>query len=234
MFARHTRFLARAFVDGTRLAPTATNFRVVSEALGDERMLPVHATEPGAMGTVQRIAFMDSTGFQVIVSSESIYAQHVPASGTAEAFVIRAARMLERLLPLLPHRSTRIAFIQEGEVAAREPERVARALFRFPPSFAGELPFEWDWRCATKSARRFGERDEEMNTVASFHRFAGKLTLGESFDGITAELDINTVPENAVRRFQPADCRAFFEASIAWQFDLAAELERFLGQEVQP
>lgn len=233
LFARHTRFFARAFVDGTRLAPTASNFRHVSEALGDEHMLPVQATELGPAGQIQRIAFMDSTGFQVIVSSESIYAQHVPATGTLDAFVARATGVLERLLPLLPHRATRVAFIQEGEVSVLAPNEAARSLLRLPPSFAREVPFEWDWRCATKSIRRFSEREEEMNTVATFRRFVGKLAWGEPFDGIIVELDINTVPESSVPRFDEADCKAFFEGGIAWQNELAGELAEFIGREVQ-
>ncbi|MCA9707932.1 MAG: hypothetical protein KDK70_18920 [Myxococcales bacterium] len=232
LFARPTRYFARAFVDGARLAPTATNFRLVSEALDDDRMLPVHATEVRPAGGLSRMAFMDTTGFQVVVSAESIYAHFIPASGTQEAFVTRATTVLERLLPLLPHRATRIAFILEGEVSTPAPDDVVRTLFRLPPLFDHQGPFEWDWRCATKSSRRFGEQVEETNTVATFRRFAGKLSSGDPFDGIIAELDINTVPENVMPRFQAADCRAFFEAGIAWHDELARELATFIGQEV--
>lgn len=232
LFERHLRFFARAFVDGTQLPPSATNFRIVSEALGDERLLPTQAMELGPTGMIQRMAFMDSTGFQVIVSPESIYAQHVPAGGTPAAFVERAVGVLQRLLPLFPSRATRVAFIQEGEIEAKA-STAALSLLRLPPSFVAKTPFEWDWRCAIKSARRFGEREEDTNTVASFRRFAGKLAWGEPFDGLVAELDINTVVENTAPRLHAADLEAFFKASLDWHEALTKELVDFLAGGVQ-
>lgn len=230
LITRHMRFFARAFINSARLTPTATNFRLVSEALDDERLLPAQVTEQSLAGAVQRIAFQDETGFQVVVSSDSIFAQHTPANGTLDAFLGRAASVFERLLPLLPQQATRIALIQEGSVTMAEPDDIARSLFRFPPTFAHKVPFEWDWRCATKSRRSFAEHDEEMNTVATFHRLTGLLSWGESFDGVTVELDMNTVPERLAPRFMAADCRAFLDAGARWHDELAGELVEFIRQ----
>jgi hypothetical protein len=228
LITRHMRFFARAFINCARLTPSATNFRLVSEALGDERLLPAQVTEQSLAGSVQRIAFQDETGFQVVISADSIFAQHTPANGTLAAFLGRAANVFERLLPLLPQQATRIALIQEGSVTMARPDDVARSLFRFPPTFTAEVPFEWDWRCATKSRRSFAGRDEEMNTVATFHRIAGRLSWGEIFDGVTVELDMNTVPDNLTPRFPATDCRAFLDAGARWHDELANELVEFI------
>jgi hypothetical protein len=229
LIARHTKFFARAFANAARLGATATNFRIVSESLADDRLLPMQVTEQGPAGVTQRIGFQDITGgFQVIVGSDSIYAQHLPPSGTLSAFLTRAGEVIERLLPLLPQAATRVALIQEGQAAISTPEDVAIALLRFPPSFSASVPFEWDWRGAMRSDRTFGGTTEAMNTVVTFHRAAGRHPWGEPFDGVIAELDINTVPENLTPRFQAADCRAFFEAGIAWHERLAQELAEFI------
>ena len=228
LIARHTKLYARAFVNSARLSATAANFRLVSEALSDDRLLPVQATEQGPAGTTQRIAFQDSTCFQVVVGSDSFVVQHVPANGTLPAFLERAAGVFERLLPLLPHVATRVALIQEGHVTVSEPDHVARSLFRFPPPFDATLPFEWDWRCATRAIRRFGALNEEMNTVAIFRRAAGQLPWGEAFDGIIAELDVNTIAGNLVPRFGAAECKAFLEAGRVWQDELARGLAEFI------
>lgn len=232
------RYLARAFVTGQPLVPSADTFSRVAAALGKNEYLPLPFEELGPGGRNQRIGLRSADGTRtVMLRGESIdleYHQPVAAHAIAfDAFHLEAADILSKALAHLAVRAHRLAVIQEGllpAMSAADMQAVASRLLNVPEALGAPADlFEWDWRTAAHVDRTFGSLKERTNTIAIVRRVSGTFGDGPPFDRLFVSTDVNTSPEYKTPRLGEHEARAFCAAAPGWHDALAAGVLKLCG-----
>ncbi|MBI4704640.1 MAG: hypothetical protein HY744_26345 [Deltaproteobacteria bacterium] len=233
------RYLARVFVTGTDRPASAANFGAFAKALGRDDYLPLPFNEVGPSGVHARIGLCSADATRLVfVRSESVdfeYRQpRDPNHGRPSLadFCQDGGELLSHALDFLEARAHRIAALQEGllrEMPAAAMDSVARKLLAIPPRWAGQAPFEWDWRAAVQIERQFGGDPEVTNTIATVKRLSGKFNDGAAFDRLFVAMDVNTTPGRTEPRFDEGLVRGFFGHAAAWHDELGQDVLAFCG-----
>lgn len=243
MYGFRIRFLASVFVDAESITATAENVTGLLQALQDKAFIPVNVQEMSSTSPVplSRIGFATSDGGCqfTLLGKRFDFARvaTVPDGSNIGDFAMFCQEAIPKLTTALNYfqrRAHRLAAVQEGflpDMAKTEMDNVAERLFSFPPVYAANRPFEWDWRMASLVERSFGGLKELTNTLTTIKRFAGVILKrdGEqmtelSIDRIRVDFDINTLPTNIIARFDDFHLADFFKQSISWHDKLSTKI----------
>jgi hypothetical protein len=244
MYGLRLRYLASMFLDAESIQANAKDVAGLMELFQDDQFLPVQAIE----NNIPRIGFRSVEGTRnLILSGKRFDYFHLPTKnnldlGDFTVFCQYAISKLSIALDYFKRKGHRLAAIQEGllpEMTDDEINNIAKNLLKFPPSFSKNIPFEWNWRCASSIKRTFGKLSEPTNTVITIIRGAFKVQSGkEIIDGleynkIRMDIDVNTSPINTNARFGAKDIKNFLEKSPIWHNKLEKELLSFMDKEQQ-
>jgi hypothetical protein len=170
-------------------------------------------------------------GWQVTINVDSIDIELAPADekGVSLAeFLARSSDVLSMVAAISPLPGHRMAAVTECFLEAMtvpEMNTLCEHLLHRPPSL--QTPFEWDWRCAQRVQRNFGGLSEDTNAIAIVKRTNGQRITpkgAEMFDRIRMDLDVNTVADSLLPRYQQAHVRAFFTQAQEWLEGLRDEV----------
>lgn len=156
-----------------------------------------------------------------------------------EGFAATAGDLLARWLETKERRSIRLSLIVQEFLTELPDEAVlAPSLIHLPRSFRQPAPAEWDCRFVGKHPRAFGTLDETTNSVLELKRANFTLTAKEKgqdaptskqLEGVSLQLDINTLAEHTDERFDGASVRAFLSSAAHWQRELVDEVLAQVG-----
>jgi hypothetical protein len=233
------RYLARAFVAAPKVEVRADTFADLARALGNSDLVPTNALELRADGApVRRVALTNLAGdWTVAITGDSFdvtYTQPMGQEAISFAdYCSKAAPYLASGLEFINGGAHRIAVVTEvlaPELSAEKMLQCAQKLLQFPPPFEGARPFEWDWRIAHNVRRRFGQADEDTNTLAAVKRLDAHVG-GQRLERLFVSTDVNTTPRRTEPRFEKADIISFVEASPTWHAEIRTGLLTFLELE---
>lgn len=245
MGIKYNQFMVNAFMDLAQLKPEARRYSEMIDALGGN-LLPAQANEQTEGGILKRMAFSSqdhkkilgflSNNFQYMSISES------PVEDLGDSyshFVEEACPLFEKGMQHLNKQSQRLSALVKLFIECDQNnfKGLAQKLFKLPPAFASQLPFEWVWRCVSRSPRSFAGTNEIVNYLCTSSTQVGQITKGlkeiEEYDfaGILIELEFNTLAENDKYRFDANITNAFFRESIQWFQDFENEILNFAGLE---
>ncbi|MGE0323130.1 MAG: hypothetical protein AB7K71_11975 [Polyangiaceae bacterium] len=238
-----SQYLLRAFhmkaVKPASLMKAAGEF---SERVSEVEWSPANQLEVEPTGNASKlIALTDPTGEWVVKigtrSVDALYQQVFEVIGSElklleappfEDFLARASRYVKEALAVLPVELTRLATVRTGLIYTGIDFEAARSALCTSPSTLPE-PFEWDWRCAWKVPRKFGDFEEATNTIAIVRRVNATLGL-EARDALLVTTDVNTAPENTTR-FDGRAVDDFARSCPQWHADLDSILETRISGE---
>lgn len=241
------RFLCSVFVNADDIVPKPTIVSDLFKKLERFEVVPTIAREQGPTGTRERIAFSHSaSGLFVVLSGMrfdvSIQPLREPALEMQDfsGFILKSSEILTTLIEYFERKGTRLACIQEGmyktQTLEEEALEISNKLFKFPPIYEENRPFEWEWRCVSEIKREFGSKTERTNTLLKILKTQGSYTfathdsdLKKSFDGIRIDLDINTTQDDLAPRFDIEDIKSFFELSRDWHQKFENEIITYLN-----
>ncbi len=246
MYDIKLKYLASVFVDADSITANAENITLLLKILNDEKLLPVSLQEPSITGGIPRIAFATPSGERqlLLLGKRFDYTRLLGAEegenwGDFSVFCREAGEKLITALNFFQRKAHRLAAVQEGLLAdfpPKEMEHIAQRLFKFPPIFAQNAPFEWDWRSAAVISRTFSNVTEPTNTIATVKRWAGKIIkkddgeiIQSHLDRIRVDFDINTVADNVKARFEESHIREFFKEVASWHDQLSSEFFAFIN-----
>ena len=145
------------------------------EKFDDDRIIPTPVAEPGHGGGpfVQRIAYgIQENGWQIVLAKKRFDVMVRPTvdsnPGSLTGFCENASKILGITLDFFERKAHRVALVQEGlilDLSDDQKIKIASKLFRYPPTFAQDIPFEWQWRTASEVEREFGGATEITNTI---------------------------------------------------------------------
>jgi hypothetical protein len=245
-YAFRIRYLARAYVDAQNLAVDRQAGAALSARIADPAFVPQGIGEVGANGVAQqRIALFSDSGWQLALLSASFDVSLMPVElgpstgADFAAFSRTAGRLLSICSQQFGRTPHRLALVQEGlleEMPERELGEIEGRLLRTPAIYNDPLPFEWDWRCASRRNLRISNRDEASFLISTVKRAAGVLQppIGDPipFDRIRVDLDVNTTPQDTTGRFNPDAIADFFERVAIGQHNILTEqMNRFIAGE---
>lgn len=247
MYAAKIRYLASIFVDAASIRSSSRNISEIESALADSNFLPFSFEELlRPPGQSSRIGFRTSNGeWQLYLFHNRFNLTKHPTDpegrnlGDFAAFCQESGEKLAAILAGFRKRAHRLAAVQEGllpELSPTEIEAVGGRLFHLPSVFIQTPPFEWDWRVVSKINRPVGELTEETNTIVTIKRQQGNIRQESDeenrppipFDRVRVDLDINTVQDNVIDRFEEAHIREFFNISPIWHAELSMEISSFI------
>ena len=229
-----TRFLCSVFLNADDIVPKSSLISELLRKLEAYELIPTTAREQRAIGVQDRIAFSHSqTGIFVILSGTRFDVTMQPVSEAAvemkdfPAFIKKSSNILQILVEHFRRKGTRLACLKEGlykvNVQENEASEIASKLFKFPPLYEKNNPFEWEWRCVSKIEREFGGIVEQTNNLLKILRARGNFVLTtkdnsmkKTFDGIQIDLDINTTQDDISPRFDIGAIESFFSSVIEW------------------
>ena len=191
----------------------------------------------------QRIALADRTGswrLAILGSSFDLSFHPTDFAGSNladfQGFAAEAGEVLSVAADFLGRIGHRLALVQEGllqEMSGDELGAAADRLLQRPAFFVENPPFEWDWRCASRTELIFGEHKEPAHFIGTVKRVGATLSVGNStqeLDRLMLQVDLNTAPTNTRGRFRPEGVKAFFkEAAIQQRAIRKAILEHIGG-----
>ena len=242
MYGLRLRYLASIFLDAESIQANAKDVAGLMELFQDDQFLPSQAAD----SNIPRIGFRSVEGTRnLILSGKRFDYFHLPTKnnldlGDFTVFCQHAISKLSIAIDYFKRKGHRLAAVQEGflaEMIDEEINSIASNLLNFPPSFSKDIPFEWNWRCASSIERNFGKLSEPTNTVITIIRADFKVQSGEGIiDGlgpnkIRMDIDVNTSPINANARFGAEEIKAFLETSPIWHNKLGEELLSFIHKE---
>ncbi len=104
-------------------------------------------------------------------------------------------------------------------------------LFKPPKFYSETLPFEWNWRSASKKQFDLEGESENLNVITTIKRITGEIEIeGEviPLDRIHLSFDINTAPENKSYRFDINYITNFYDRIFKLHNDLLKEIGEFI------
>lgn len=247
MHNTNTRYLASAFVEANSLKlnnqDVTSMMSTLGTMLGDIQLLPNVVNEETPSGSVPRYVLIGITGvwqWQILLLGSRFDVSRVSANpfqgsnlGDYSTFCQQAGEILISLLERFQLRPHRLAAVQEGyleEMSAEEITDVARRLMRFTDTYAHQILTEWDWRAVAQINREFGGMTEPTNTITTIKKIPGLsiqavqgLPATLPINRIRADIDINTLPDNAAPRFDKEHIRSFFTEAVTWHRQLSSE-----------
>lgn len=246
MYDIKLKYLASVFVDADSITANAENITLLLKILDDKRLLPVSLQEPSLTGAIPRIAFATPSGErQLLLLGKRFDFTRLLGAGEEEdwgefsMFCQEAGEKLVAVLNFFKRKAHRIATVQEGllhELPKDELGKITERLFKLPPIFVRNTPFEWDWRSAAVITRSFGNVTEPTNTIATVKRWSGKIikkdegeVIQPQLDRIRTDFDINTVADDVKARFDENHIRDFFKEAGSWHDQLSSELFAFIS-----
>jgi hypothetical protein len=245
MYASKIRYLASAFVDAESVVPNATDALEFLKTLGNEKFFPGIIHELSPTGPMPRLSFHTSDNmlrlnllgkrFDFTLTAKEAEGDDL---GKFSEFCEQAQHILARALIFFQRKAHRLAAVQEGflqQMDSNEKDTIALRIFNFPNFYLQAIPFEWDWRAASKIERRFSGSIEPTNTVTTIRRipFQAVEVVADAFsetssDRIRVDFDINTVPSNVVARFGEEQIDGFFNQAPIWHDELSAAVFAFI------
>ncbi len=245
MYDIRLKYLASVFVDADSIIANAENITLLLRTLNDEKLLPVSLQEPSITGAVPRIAFATPSGERQLLLlgkrfdyTRLLVAEEMEEWGDFSIFCQQAGEKLITALNFFQRKAHRLAAVQEGllhDLPKEELEKITQRLFKLPPVFAQNIPFEWDWKSAAIITRSFGNVTEPTNTIATVKRWTGKIikkddgeVIQSHLDRVRVDFDINTVADNVKARFEESHIRDFFKEAGSWHGRLSSELFAFI------
>ena len=244
MYDFKIRYLASVFLDADSITAEPELTMSVLEALKDKRFIPFPLFEENEERRVQRIAFISpKDGFFLRFGGDRFDLSLMPTEGRKNIgefadFCEEASGKLIIGLKHFDRKARRLAAVREGllpEMDIKQIESVANKLLKLPQTFAGNPPFEWDWRVASHIERKFSNRVELTNTIVTAQRRVGAMKLWDrqesQVDSVRIDLDINTIPANVEARFGGEEVKAFFKYVVEWHDSLEKEIVNFLELE---
>ena len=236
------KYQTSVFVDAIDIAPRPDIIMGLIDEFRDREFLPSTFYEiKGSPVPKPRIQLSTGTGEWVIrIASERIDVEKVPTDpggtnlGDLAGFCAEASGFVGRILNRHPREAKRLALITillAREMSGAALDAVYLKLFRPPPFYTENVPFEWDWRCAAAISLEIGALRENVNAITTMKRVGGQLTTGQSvvpIDRIQFAFDINTVAEARQPRFEMAQIRDYFSVVSALHDDLLREMQEFI------
>jgi hypothetical protein len=229
MYQLTLRYLASVFVDASTVDARNFDRPDFLAGLGKQyrwEVLPVF--EQGANTTPRRLLRNGDEGHTLMLGSTRFDLSKLPTVrndfqlGSFDDFCTLAAKLLPKCLKASGRIGHRLAAVREGFLPSDEPaymEKVCLKLLKFPKGMNEPLPFEWDWRSATTRTHTFGKSKESCFEVVTVKRArmeaampgAGGIIQSRSFDGIRADIDLNTDAKNTASRFGSVQVKAFLD-----------------------
>ncbi len=184
------RFLCSVFVNADDIVPKPPLVSDLFKKLEGFELLPTTAREQGPTGTRERIAFSHTpTGIFVVLTGSRFDVSIQPVSESAlemqdfSGFIQKSSDILTILMEYFERKGTRLACVQEGicrtKTLEEEELEITNKLFKFPPLYEANKPFEWEWRCVSEIIREFGGKTERTNTLLKVLKTQGKSMLLE-------------------------------------------------------
>ena len=252
MFDIKLKYLASVFVDADSITHESKYITDLQKELKEEGFVPLQVFEgPGPGVTISshgivkpRIGFHNpDKGIHLVLQgtrfdySKQPLLSSVKEMGEYSDFLKEASDKLNIAMDYFGRKAHRLAAIKEGflpEMNSKKLNAICSNLLILSDTFSKLLPFEWDWRVASKIERTFGKCVEKTNTVVSIRRRQGKITVEENkeidFDRINIVFDINTLPDDSRARFGSKEVNDFFDNINGWQKELEGEISAFLQE----
>lgn len=154
--------------------------------------------------------------------------------GDLDTFCSDASYLFKQVTSKFKKKANRIALVTYFILKKMTEDTLDRTyvkLFKVPEFYTIHLPFEWDWRTASRKPINLEELGEILNVIVTINRSYGEFQAkGEvtPFDGIQFSLDINTVPDNQELRFDAHNIASFYNQVSRIHDDLCNEITEFI------
>ncbi len=236
------RYLCSAYVDAGSVTADPKLMTDLRDALGDESLETLTVGEKIGSEIKTRILLRrGDESWRLFIGSERFDVSGLGTKlnkgkvGSLNTFCKNAGATLNTCLKLFERKAHRLASVQEGflrEMPESELNGIAGRLFKMPTVFADQLPFEWDWRCASRIKRTFGRKTQETNTLATIKRVQGLIgNISDKdiqMDRIQINLDINTIADDTSPRFIDESVTGFFNKAGGWHKSFSQEIMDFI------
>jgi hypothetical protein len=239
------RYQASIFTDTSNITPTPNNFKKAIDMFSEKGLIPYPFHELKPQGperfTQQRIGLRSPTGEWLVnfPSGRIDIMKHLTEPqgknmGELGKFCLEVTSFFEKIVKEFEKKAHRLALITEfllGEMTDSNLSAIYLKLFKPPKFYAEALPFEWDWRSASKKQFDLEGEPENLNVITIINRTVGEMAIkGEvtRFDRIHLSFDINTTPENKSYRFDIRHITNFYDEIFKLHNDLLKEIGEFI------
>ena len=147
-----------------------------------------------------------------------------------EAFAEDTKDFFSRILRHFKKKGHRLSILTSGvlrEMTHEQLLKIYAKLFRSLPFYEQAIPFEWNYRCVSKSEIQIGEASEQINVITSINRIKGQILEPSSvkqFERIEVGFDINTIAENKDNRFTAESFKDFFDSALRTRYEILNQI----------
>lgn len=173
----------------------------------------------------------------VRIATQRIDVEKNPINGLAEnmgsliEFTNRASVLINLFASEFGKKGKRIALRTNGLLENMEDEqlnRIYNTIFNPLRFYLNSQPKEWNTRSVSRINYEINSRMEMVNVITSISRIQGGLVQNNApiqFDRISADFDINSIPENDNTRFEGTDLSQFYNKAIVTRNEILSEIE---------
>jgi hypothetical protein len=239
------KYQASIFANAIELKPNPDNITTLIELFRDKELIPSTFHELNMISPTPepRIQLASSNGQWVIsFGTNRIFIDKNPIDpkgenlGSLNEFALEAGDFFNKILGKYKMKSNRLSLVTHYLLKEMTLPTLSDSYLKLfkPFNFYGEhLPFEWDWRSATKMPIVVSEMSDVLNVITSIKRIVGQLSTPDSvipFDRLQLMFDINTVQENGEYRFELLHVQDFLSKASNLHNSLLQEVQEYLNE----
>jgi len=210
------QYQAIIFLDASSISPKPENISIMMELFRDKGFIPsmFHEISSNSPSPSIRLKLSDPKNeWNINFGTDriTIFKNPLEANGRnlgeLSDFCDDVTTFFNRIHNKFRKKPNRIALATGFLLSEMNEEKlnaIYAKMFKTPDFYSSHLPFEWNWRSASKLSIKINELEETLNVITMINRVSGEMTFNNEityFDRVQLSFDINTVHENSDYRF---------------------------------
>jgi len=151
--------------------------------------------------------------------------------GELDVFCTEASNLFERIINKYHKRANRLSFNSNfllEEMTSNRLSEIYYKLFKPFDFYKENIPFEWNWRTASRISHTIDNLTDVLNIITLINRMRGEIILRDMptvIDRLQLSFDINTTDLNVDYRFELSHMKYFFENAPKIHETLCRQIE---------